>query len=93
MKSASDLKVLLNGNLIEKKEAVVNLDTVAFKYGTMVFEGLRGYWNEQQQQLYIFRLDDHSKRLEQSVRLMRMKTRHTQAPWTVSSRTRNPTSL
>ena len=77
MKSASDLKVLLNGNLIEKKEAVVNLDTVAFKYGTMVFEGLRGYWNEQQQQLYIFRLDDHSKRLEQSVRLMRMKTEYT----------------
>ena len=38
MKSDSDLKVLLNGNLIEKKEAEVNLDTEAFKYGTMVFE-------------------------------------------------------
>ncbi|MBM3802021.1 MAG: branched-chain amino acid aminotransferase [Acidimicrobiia bacterium] len=33
---------------------------------------MRAYWNESAGQLFVFRLDDHSNRLEQSVRLMRM---------------------
>jgi branched-chain amino acid aminotransferase len=44
------------------------------KYGAMVFEGIRAYWNEQKGQLFVFRLADHSRRLEQSVRIMRMET-------------------
>src|SRR4029453_6326103 len=69
-----DLKPFLNGRLVKKAEAAVNVDTVAFKYGAMVFEGLRAYWNEQQEELYVFRLEDHCRRLEDSVRLMRMET-------------------
>lgn len=72
--TSSTLKVLLNNRLLEKSEAVVNIDTVAFKYGAMVFEGLRAYWNDQTQQLNVFRLDDHARRLEKSVRVMRMET-------------------
>ena len=74
MDESSTPKVLLNDRLVEKSEAVIPLDTVAFKYGAMVFEGLRAYWNEQTRQLNVFRLDDHSRRLEQSVRVMRMDT-------------------
>lgn len=74
MDESSNPRVLLNDRLVEKSEAVISLDTVAFKYGAMVFEGLRAYWNEQTEKLNIFRLDDHSKRLEQSVRVMRMDT-------------------
>ena len=74
MGESSTPKVLLNDRLVEKNEAVIPLDTVAFKYGAMVFEGLRAYWNEQTRQLNVFRLDDHSRRLEQSVRVMRMDT-------------------
>ena len=74
MDQSSIPKVLLNDRLVEKSEAVIHLDTVAFKYGAMVFEGLRAYWNEQTRQLNVFRLEDHSRRLEQSVRVMRMDT-------------------
>ncbi len=74
MDPSSTPKVLLNDRLVEAGEAVIPLDTVAFKYGAMVFEGLRAYWNEQTRQLNVFRLEDHSRRLEQSVRVMRMHT-------------------
>lgn len=43
----------------------------------MVFEGIRGYWNAEKEQLYIFHLDAHLKRLMQSMRVMRMRS-----PWT-----------
>jgi branched-chain amino acid aminotransferase len=72
-------KVFLNNQLISKGNAVVNVDAVAFKYGAMVFEGIRGYWNEPEGQLYVFRTDEHSRRLEQSVRVMRMQTELTAA--------------
>ncbi len=37
-----------------------------------VFEGIRGYWNEGDSQLYLFRLEDHLARLRDSMKLMRM---------------------
>lgn len=67
-------KVFLNGELVPKDDARVSMDTVAFKYGAMVFEGLRGYWNEAHQELFVFRLNDHSRRLRNSVQVMRMET-------------------
>jgi branched-chain amino acid aminotransferase len=33
--------------------------THAFNYGTGVFEGIRGYWNEEKEEIYIFRLREH----------------------------------
>src|SRR6266508_505647 len=68
------LKVLLNGRIVNPAEAAVGVDTVAFKYGAMVFEGIRAYWSEQHRQLFLFRRDDHARRLEDSVRVMRMDT-------------------
>jgi len=67
-------KVFLNDHMVPKNEAKVQIDTVAFKYAAMVFEGLRAYWNEERQQLFVFRLDDHALRLEDSVQVMRMET-------------------
>jgi branched-chain amino acid aminotransferase len=40
--------------------------------GIGVFEGLRGYWNEQKKQLFVFRSQDHFQRLEGSMRIIRM---------------------
>ncbi len=68
------MKVFLNGNLVQKIDAHVNVDTVAFKYGAMVFEGIRAYWNESEEQLFVFRLEDHARRLQASVQVMRMET-------------------
>ena len=40
--------------------------------GASVFEGLRGYWNERQGELYCFRLPEHYRRLRESAKLMRL---------------------
>jgi hypothetical protein len=44
-------RVFMNGQLIAKADAVVSIDSLAFKYVAMVFEGIRGYWNENDRRL------------------------------------------
>lgn len=55
-------------------EANINISTHALQYGTMVFGGLRAYYNEQKENLYIFRLADHCKRLMHSAHIMQMQS-------------------
>ena len=51
-------------------EAHVSVMTHALHYGTGWFGGLRGYWNSQQQQLYVFRLADHYRRFVNSGKIL-----------------------
>jgi len=68
----SDPKYMcLDGNIVAWQDGKVHVSTVAFKFGISVFEGLRGYWNERHQQLYLFQLDAHMRRLNYSQRFMR----------------------
>ena len=53
-------------------EANVNVMTHAFNYGTAVFEGIRGNWNEDEGQIYLFRLPEHFQRLRRSCRILKM---------------------
>ena len=53
-------------------EAKIGVMTHAFNYGTAVFEGIRGNWNDAEQQLYLFRLKEHYDRLRKSCRIMRI---------------------
>lgn len=62
-----------NGDIVPFADATVHILSPTVHYGTGVFEGIRGYWNDDDKQLYIFRLDDHLERLEQSQRLMRFE--------------------
>lgn len=50
----------------------MNIQTHALQYGTACFGGVRGYWNAQQKNIYIFRIDEHHKRLSQSARMLFM---------------------
>ena len=52
-------------------EAKIGVMTHAFNYGTAVFEGIRGNWNEEEEQIYVFRLLDHYRRLHKSCRILR----------------------
>ena len=65
--------VFLNGEIVPWDEAKVHVGTVAFKFGTAVFEGLRAYWNEAEEQLYLLLLDAHMRRLAYSQRFMRFE--------------------
>ena len=40
--------------------------------GALVFEGYRAYWNEEKQDLFIFRLEEHMRRLEFSMDLLEL---------------------
>jgi len=61
------------GKFVPIAEAKVSIMTHAFNYGTGVFEGIRAYWNADQEQLYAVRLRDHYRRLLQSTKVLRMQ--------------------
>ena len=59
------------GEFVEWDKATVHVFSPAVKFGAGVFEGIRAYWNEEQEQLYVFRLQEHLDRLVFSQRAMR----------------------
>jgi len=65
------------GNIVPYSEAKVGVLNHALNYGTAVFGGLRGYWNEEEAQLFIFRPHDHYRRMLHSARIMVMELGHT----------------
>jgi branched-chain amino acid aminotransferase len=42
------------------------------KYAASVYEAMRAYWSDADQQLYVFRLREHLRRLEQSAKIARI---------------------
>ena len=69
----SDLqgKIWMNGDLLEWSDAKIHVLTHTLHYGTGVFEGVRAY--ETSTGPAIFRLEDHTKRLFDSAKLIGMK--------------------
>jgi branched-chain amino acid aminotransferase len=65
------------GKIVPYAEAKIGVLTHALNYGTAAFAGVRAYWNEQQQQLYIFRAHDHYRRFLNSAKLLCMQLDHT----------------
>jgi branched-chain amino acid aminotransferase len=51
-------------------DAKVSVMTHTFNYGTGCFGGIRGYWNQEQEQLYIFRILDHYQRFLYSAKIL-----------------------
>ena len=67
-----------DGAIVPIAEARVSIMTHAFNYGTGCFEGLRAYWNADDEQLYVFRMPEHYARLHRSCRVL-----HISLPYTV----------
>jgi branched-chain amino acid aminotransferase len=67
--------VWFDGKIVKDEDAKVPVMTHAIHYGTSVFEGLRGYWNSKN--LNIFRLDDHIKRFRNSGKVYSISLRFT----------------
>ena len=60
-----------NGKIVPWCDATMHVFSLAGKYGIGVFEGIRGYWNEKEEQLYLFRLKEHFERYAFSQKAMR----------------------
>jgi branched-chain amino acid aminotransferase len=65
------------GRIVPYSEAKVGVATHALNYGTAVFGGMRGYWNEEKKKLFVFRPLDHFRRFLNSCRLMCMEFKQT----------------
>jgi branched-chain amino acid aminotransferase len=59
-----------HGKIVPYSEAKVGVATHGLNYGTGVFGGMRGYWNDEKKKVYIFRPLDHFQRFLNSCRLM-----------------------
>ncbi len=71
-------KVLfMNGEFLPAEQGVVSVRAHGFAYGTGCFEGIRGYWNEQDQQVYLFRLREHYERLQRSCKILQISLPYT----------------
>ena len=57
-----DIIVFFEGQFVPLGEAKVSILTHALHYGTGVFEGIRAYWDELGQELFLVRAEDHYHR-------------------------------
>jgi branched-chain amino acid aminotransferase len=67
-----DSIVYFNNQYVPLRDAHVSILTHALHYGTGVFEGIRGYWDEQQQDLFLVRPADHFLRWKKNCGILRI---------------------
>ena len=67
----------LDGKFVPIREAKISVMTHGFNYGTGVFEGIRAYWNAEEEQLYGLHLHEHFSRLLRSGKIMRISIPYT----------------
>jgi branched-chain amino acid aminotransferase len=66
-----------HSQFIPLEEASINVMTNFLHYGTGVFEGIRGNWNSQQKQLYLFRVKEHYERMFNGCRVVNIDLPYT----------------
>lgn len=64
------------GRIVPYSEARVGVLTHGLNYGTGVFSGMRGYWNAEEKEVFIFRPEDHYRRFLDSAKMLGMEL-----PW------------
>lgn len=63
--------------IVKSKDATVPIQCKAIQYGIGCFSGLRGFWSEEDKNIYIFRMEDHFERLQESAKILGMKLDYT----------------
>lgn len=59
-----------NGEFVPIADAKVSIMSQVVNYGIGAFAGIRAYWCDEAQQLYVFRLDDHVRRFLNSNKIL-----------------------
>jgi len=73
--TTAELWAFFRGEFVPLREANINVMTHAFNYGTAVFEGIRAYWNADEEQLFALELIAHYTRIRSSAALLMMEVR------------------
>ena len=63
---------VLNGEVLPYSEARISIMAPGLTFAATVFEGMRAYWNADEEQLFVFRLADHLDRLQFSMRVVEL---------------------
>lgn len=71
--SSSPTWAWLDGEFVRWDDCVLHVRTQALMTGASVFEGIRAYWDDSSEELYIFKLNEHLRRMEESAKIMRMR--------------------
>ena len=69
--------VFYNGEIVEEEKVSVSIRSRVVNYGLGVFEGIRAYWSEEDEELYAFKLIEHYKRFLQSAKVVNLKIDYT----------------
>ena len=64
--------VWLQDRFVRLAEANVNILTHALNYGTGVFEGIRGYYEQRAQELFLVRMPEHYERWKKNCGILRI---------------------
>jgi branched-chain amino acid aminotransferase len=73
----SNITVYTDGEFKKYDDARVGLLTHGLQYGTGCFEGIRGYWEPSERELFLVLLRDHYERLQTSAKILLMSLPHT----------------
>jgi branched-chain amino acid aminotransferase len=61
------------GDIVPFEQANISVGTHALHYGTACFEGIRGYWNVDHNEIYVLKLPEHYQRFLKSTALLKIK--------------------
>lgn len=70
-------RIWFKGDILNVNDAKINILAPTSQFGLNVFEGIPCYWNDEEKQLYAFRLDDHYERLLRSAKLIQIDCPYT----------------
>lgn len=69
-------RIWFKGEILDVNDAKINILAPTSQFGLNVFEGIPCYWNDEEKQLYAFRLNDHYDRLLRSVKLIQLDCKY-----------------
>ncbi|MFN3599101.1 MAG: branched-chain-amino-acid transaminase [Aquificaceae bacterium] len=69
--------IFFEGDFAPADKAKISVMTNSFHYGTAVFEGIRAYWNQEEEQLYVLFAKEHYQRLLKNCKAMFMELPYT----------------
>lgn len=70
-------RIWLKGEILDVNDAMINVLSPTSQFGLNVFEGIPCYWNDDEKQLYAFRLNEHYDRLIRSAKLIQFDLKYT----------------
>lgn len=63
-------KIYFDGKFVEEDDAKISVKAHGLHYGTGCFEGIRAYYSEKEDCLYVFRMREHYERFLKSCKIM-----------------------